>query len=260
MPRKKIELFDVSPDRSKNQDAELTTEEKSILRKCAGKLGWLARGSRPDLIFSQIEMSTKFINGKVRDLIQASKVMRKVKSSEAFLLIRGLGPVSGWTIEVWTDASLSNLNEGVNSTGAVLILLVNNAGDCAPIVWQANKIKRIVNSTLEAECLALVEGLKEAIYVREVVEELFGLKEKTIPVKAVIDNKSTVDAVHSTASVEDKKLRRDVGIIKQLMNNGEVASVSWCPGKDQLADCMTKRTASSFNLLSVFQRGKRGHQ
>ena len=253
----KIEVFDVSPDRSKDQEAELTGEEKSMLRKCAGKIGWLARGSRPDLIFSQIEMSTKFINGKVRDLIQASKVMRKVKSSDAFFLIRSLGPVSAWTIEVWTDASLSNLNDGVNSTGATLVLLVNGAGDCAPVVWQANKIKRIVGSTLEAECLALVDGLKESIYVREVIEELFGLKEKTVPVRAVIDNKSTVDAIHSTTSVEDKKLRRDIGMIKQMMNNGEVASVSWCPGKDQLADCMTKRTASSFDLLSVFQTGKR---
>ena len=38
----------------------------------------------------------------------------------------------------------------------------------------ANKIKRIVRSSLEAECLALVEGLKEATFVRDVVEEVFG--------------------------------------------------------------------------------------
>ena len=55
----KIEVFDVGPDRSRNQDTELKAKAKSILRKCAGKIGWLARGSRPDLIFSQIEMGTK---------------------------------------------------------------------------------------------------------------------------------------------------------------------------------------------------------
>ena len=73
-------------------------------------------------------MSTKFINGKVRDLIQASKVMRKAKSCVSFLMIKGLGPVTGWVIEVSTDASLSNLNEGVNSTGASVVLAKDQEG------------------------------------------------------------------------------------------------------------------------------------
>ena len=146
---------------------------------------------------------------------------------------------------------------GVNSTGATLILLVNENDICVPVVWQANKIKRIVRSSLEAECLALVEGLKEATFVRDVVEEVFGLKERSIPVRAIIDNKSTVDAVHSTAAVSDKKLRRDIGIVKQMLNEGDVTSLAWCQGKDQLADLMTKKTVSPFNLLSVFQKGRR---
>ena len=255
--REKIEIITIDPDRAKNQDEALSNEEKSMLRVVAGRIGWLARGTRPDLTFAQIEISTKFINGKVRDLIEAAKALRKAKSGECSLLIRGLGPVSGWSLEVWTDASLFTLNEGVNSTGAMLILLVNEEGTCVPIVWQANKIKRIVRSSLEAECLALVEGLKEATFVRDVIEELFDLEEKEIPVKAIIDNKSTVDAVHSTAAVSDKKLRRDIGIIKQMLNEGDVTSLAWIQGKDQLADVMTKRTASPFNLLSVFQKGRR---
>ena len=255
--REKIEIITIDPDRAKNHDDMLSNEEKSMLRVVAGRIGWLARGTRPDLTFAQIEISTKFINGKVRDLIEAAKALRKAKSGECFLFIRGLGTVSGWRLEVWTDASLFTLNEGVNSTGAMLILLVNEEGTCVPIVWQANKIKRIVRSSLEAECLALVEGLKEATFVRDVIEEVFNLREKVIPIKAIIDNKSTVDAVHSTAAVSDKKLRRDIGIIKQMLNEGDVTSLAWIQGKDQLADVMTKRTASPFNLLSVFQKGRR---
>ena len=94
-------------------------------------------------------------------------------------------------------------------------------------------------------------------YLREVIEEVFNLRDKSVPVKAIVDNKSTVDAIHSTAPVEDKKLRRDVARIKQMLNTKEIQSVSWCPGKEQLADCMTKRTASSFNLMKVFKSGRR---
>ena len=105
--------------------------------------------------------------------------------------------------------------------------------------------------------MSLLSGLKEAIYLREVIEEIFNLKEKAVPVKAIVDNKSTVDAIHSTAPVEDKKLRRDVARIKQMLNMMEIKSVSWCPGREQLADCMTKRTASSFKLMQVLKSGRR---
>ena len=122
-------------------------------------------------------------------IVQAVKTMARVKQSDSRLLISALGPVGGWSVEVSTDASLCNLNDGVHSTGAYVILIN-----------------------------------------------------------------------HSTTPVEDKKLRRDISIIKQMLNEREISSVSWCPGKDQLADCMTKRTAPTFNLLSVFQSGRRQGQ
>ena len=88
-------------------------------------------------------------------------------------------------------------------------------------------------------------------------EEIFDIKEKTIPIEALVDNKGTRDAVHSTALVSDRRLRRDVGIIKQMLNTREISNVNWCSGKDQLADGMTKRTASCFELMDVFQKGRR---
>ena len=65
----------------------------------------------------------------------------------------------------------------------------------------------IVDNTLAAECLALVEGLKEAIYVSEMIEDNYNLKDKSVPVKAIVDNKGAVDAIHSTTAESDKKLR-----------------------------------------------------
>ena len=180
------------PARAMQQEDDLTDEEKSTLRQTAGRIGWLGRGARPDLVLVQLEMSTKFLSGKVKDLVRASKLTRKVKSSESEFFIRNLGPVESWTVEVSTDASLSNINEGVDSVEARIILVKNDEGDCAPILWSANKIKRIVDSNLEAECLSLLSWLKEAIYIRE-----------------------------------------------------------------QLADCMTKRTASSFNLMQVMKSGRK---
>ena len=62
------------------------------------------------------------------------------------------------------------------------------------------------------------------------------MKEKAVPVKAI--NKSTVDAIHSTASVEDKKLRRDGDRIKQMLIMMEIKSVFWCSD-----DCVTEENS-----------------
>ena len=47
------------------------------------RIGWFGRGARPDLVFAQVEMSIKFLNGKVKDLIRAAKLTRRVKSSKS---------------------------------------------------------------------------------------------------------------------------------------------------------------------------------
>ena len=252
-----VPVINVKPGRAKDVDDELTDDEKSLLRKIAGKVGWLARGTRPDLVFAQIEMSTKFTNGKVKDLNQAAKVTRKIKDSESSLFISNLGSVENWSIEVSTDASLGNLNEGVSSTEAHLILIRDQEGNCAPIMWQANKIKRVVDSSLAAEALSLLAGLEEAIYLREIIEEIFKLKNKSVPVHAIVDNKGLTDALHSTTPVTNRRFRRDIGAIKQMMSQKEVLTVQWCPGSEQLADPMTKRGAPAWELMELFQSGRR---
>ena len=74
------------------------------------------------------------------------------------------------------------------------------------------------------------------------------MKEKAVPVKDIVDNMSMVDAIHFTALVKDKKLRRDVDRIKKMLIMMEIKSVFWCLGRNQLTDCVTKRTASSFKI------------
>ena len=153
----KFHIFDVNPVHAIRQEDNITEGEKSQLRKTVGRIGWLGRGARLNLVSAQVEMSTRFLNGTLKDLIRASKLTRKVKSRS---------------------------------------------------------------------------------------------EDKETHVNAIVD-KSTVDTIHSTAPVEDKKLRRDVAGIKQFMNLEEIRSLFWCSGKKQLDDCLTKRTLSYFNLIFI---------
>ena len=82
------------------------------------------------------------------------------------------------------------------------------------------------------------------------------MTEQTIPIEAYVDNKSVTEAVHSTRMVDDRRLRLDIAAIKESLHRKDVAAIRWCPGQDQLANCMTKKGASGYHLMTVIQNGR----
>ena len=158
-------------------------------------------------------------------------------------------------IVIFTDASLGNINEGTGSTGAFIVWLMDDTGQCCPIAWNAKKIKRVVRSTLAAEMLSLEEGLEASIYYRHMLEDVLGLETRTIKIEAFVDNKSVIEALLSTRMVEDKRLRVDVAAIQESLKLHDINKIQWIPGHLQLANVMTKQGASGFHLLKVLQSG-----
>ena len=77
----KIELFEVPTEMKQNPMESLGNEGRTQLRQAAGKLGWVSSGSRPDLSFTRVELSTKFNQAQVRDLVAAGKAIRNLKST-----------------------------------------------------------------------------------------------------------------------------------------------------------------------------------
>ena len=82
-----------------------------------------------------------------------------------------------WRIIVESDAGHANMEDGCSSAGDQLIMLVGEGDKCYVLAWQSNKIKREVKSTLAAEMLSLSDSLDYAIYLRNIILQLTGLKE-----------------------------------------------------------------------------------
>ena len=61
--------------------------------------------------------------------------------------------------------------------------------------------------------------------------------------------------MYSTKSVDDKRLRIDLGAIKETICKDNVI-VKWIRGDLQLANSMTKRGASAKELLTTLYKGK----
>ena len=104
--------------------------------------------------------------------------------------------------------------------------------------------------------LSLQEGLEDAVFMRAILEEIKGLQKKSVPIDAHVDDKNIVEAMYSTKSVDDKRLRIDISAMKESGASGDVYCMKWCPGSVQLSNCMTKRgVQKSRLLLKVIQSG-----
>ena len=59
------------------------------------------------------------------------------------------------------------------------------------------------------------------------------------------------DAVHSTKTIEDKRLKIDIGILREMLHNREISSIEWIDSDKQLADPLTKGGASMNKLIEA---------
>ena len=252
----KIEINKLNSEKALNKTNLLNTAEQTLFRKLVGKINWAVQGSRPDLAFEVIYLSTKLKQATIGDLIRGMKQVNRLKDVQLVLKFPSLNwKSSELKLVLFTDASLGNINDGIGSVGAYIIWLMDGSGYCSPITWQANKIKRVVRSTIAAEALSLQEGLEASYCYREILEDILCLQRHSVSITAYTDNKSIIEALHSTKLVDDKRLRIDIAAMKETLDNKEVKNILWCKGANQLANCMTKQGASGFPLLKILQSG-----
>ena len=158
-----------------------------------------------------------------------------------------LGHISNLVVKVYTDASFSNQEDGIRSTGGRVVLVENPENKKTSIVsWKTKKIVRVCRSVKSAETRALEDGIDEAVHTARIMSEVYSgqinLKDpKQLPVVAKVDNKSLWENLHNSRQCEEKLLRNTIAGIKELLEFGTVSSVDWVPTGLQLADCMTKK-------------------
>lgn len=249
-----LEGIRIDPGRAKERNSPLTLEEQRQFRSLVGQCNWAAQGTRPDLAYEVVELSSKFEKALVSDLIRANKNVIKLKQLRSFIKFPKLGHCTNWKVVIFSDASHANI-DNVSSVGGHIILIVGRNKRSAPIAWSSSKIKRVVRSTLAAETLSLSEALDHAIYLKQIIMELTAVNEDCIPIEAYVDSQSVEDALYSTKSVDDKRLRIDIGSIKQMLTTEEVAKIQWIPGDKMIANSLTKRGAPTYDLLRTIQEG-----
>ena len=234
-------------------ERSLTDHECDMLRSKVGQLLWLCNQTRPDISFETTHIAGNINQATTKEIALFNKVVRKLKKDNYQIKFTQL--VGDVHIVIYVDAAFGNLADG-GSQGGYLVFLADKHGNCNLISWQSKRLKRIVRSTLAAETLAMCEGIDAAHYVRAVYSDmLYGDCGRKIPTCILTDNKSLQDALKSSKYVSDRRLRIDIGSLKELISSENV-NIQWVPTDEQLADVLTKSGVNSDKLIKTLVCGR----
>ena len=131
------------------------------------------------------------------------------------------------------------------------MFLVGGNGWYAPLVWQSRKIQLVVKNTISAEAMVLLDATENCYLLKMVLQQLIVDENIDIPIVAYTDCKSLKDAVNSSKTIEDKKLKFNIPTIREYLQRKEITKVRWINTKDKLANSLTKAGASTTRLLNI---------
>jgi hypothetical protein len=159
------------------------------------------------------------------------------KTKDYYIILGSDDPI----INIYTDAGYAQHADGKSQSG-IYITLGKNGG---PILVKSFKQKLVTNSTSEAELLAMVDGIKRAIPLMKIMEEL-SLNDNSAILQQ--DNMSTISIAKKGegASGKSKHFRIRHEFVKDMIEYATLKP-QHCPSEKTIADFLTKpMTGSNF--------------
>ena len=140
-----VSMHELSADRKKEKDNQLTDNELKSYRKIVGSLNWVATTSRPDMCFEVVELSTHFKNATVRDMINANKAVRKLQTNDYEIVYPALVFDEELRIVLYSDSAYKNICDGVGTCVGCIVFLVDRERRSCPIGWSSKTLQRVVS-------------------------------------------------------------------------------------------------------------------
>lgn len=200
-------------------------------RHVIGNLSYLVLGTRPDLAFAYHLLSRFAQDPQPAHIKAVTQVIRYLKKTKDFAMkFQGGAELK---LEMFVDADYGNdLDTRRSHTGWIAML------GGTPVSWKTTLQKQVSLSTTEAEIMAAVEGIKEAVWWRNLLQELgFEQREPTVVHE---DNSGAVaiaDNSKSPQRIKHNLIR--VAFLQENVRNGKVRIVK-VDTDNQLADPFTK--------------------
>ena len=203
--------------------------DKSLYLSIIMSLMYLARMSRPDILFPVTYLATKSANPTAHNLLQAKRILRYVKGTISLSLT-----FTGSVIHLclYADASHGIYPDGKGHYGVVMMMGSDE------VVRICRRIKCVTLSSTESEIVALVDA---ATYIRWLVNLFNELGiEAELPVTVYQDNQSAIQMINNGPNFKrTKHMTIKTSFAKALIDDGFMKP-EFIPSEDMTADPYTK--------------------
>jgi hypothetical protein len=194
------------------------------------KMMYLARITRPDLLFSVTHLASRCSSPTVYDYKQVIRIIRYIRYTRHYVLHIHCDNLSTY---LNSDASYASHSDGRSQTGFVLCIGTSYI--------HAVSLKQKVgsSSSTDAEIIALQSSVKYLKWIRQVLYELD--VEDVKPTIAYQDNKSTIliCSANSSSTKRVKHLLSKISFIRSMIQSNEVI-IQYLETEETLADIFTK--------------------
>ena len=202
-------------------------------RNIIGALLWIARASRPDILFAVIYLA-KFASCYDGTHFKAAKrVVRYLVATVDDKLTYHQQPTSDLlNIMTYTDSDWAGDHLDRKSFSGSVVFLNDSA-----VSWHCKKQTTVALSSVEAEYMALSDATRETLYVHNLLAEFFRLK---LPIVVDMDN---IGAGHIAENDVNNKLTKHIDIRHHFVRyyvKAKIIELFYVPTADNVADVFTK--------------------
>lgn len=204
-----------------------------------GALIWLSTQTRPDIAFAVNWLSRALQAPTIAHLTAAIGLLGYLKGTKDLAIsYKGIPEPLKLTQPLgYSDSDFSGDRTTSKSTYGYLYLMANG-----PVSWKSKRSSTIALSTLEAESDALLEAIREAKWITNLLKEVnIPFKE---PISLYCDNQGSIgNANNPTLHARTKHTLLKFHYIREEVKNNLI-EVTYIPTTNMVADGLTKPLAS----------------
>src|SRR5258707_4592507 len=236
-PKVKLEP---NPDRNQGDRSNAYTQ-------LLGELQYVANAMRPDITYAVNRLASYTANPDLKHQTALKHVLCYLSGTKDYGITYKNIPNLEFMFLSYTDAAFADREDKKSTSGYVII----TAGSA--ITWKSGKQGLTVQSTTEAEYIALWEGGQEASWLRNLYQEL-GYPQR-MPTTIYCDNTSAVAiAKNPLYHKRTKHIDTKFHWIREKVQIGRI-SVESCRTDDQTADILTKPLTRDKHIKHVTGMG-----
>ncbi|CAJ2677087.1 unnamed protein product [Trifolium pratense] len=242
MDKCNVALSPAEPRSQLTKCAEEEDVDPTFYRKLIGSLRYLCN-TRPDLAYS-VGIASRFMERpKSSHLIAVKRILRYVKGTINYGI---MFPASDRDKECkligYTDSNWCGDHEDRKSTAGYMFFYGGS-----PISWCSKKEPVVALSSCEAEYIAASLSTCQAIWLKNLIEEISQDRCETVTLK--IDNVSAINlAKNPIAHGRSKHIELRFHYLREQVSNGNLALMH-CRSEEQVADLLTKAVT-----IQVFEK------